>query len=61
MLQIKGMDDDDKNEFKTILNYLEKKHDDLSKKKKDRMIDSPKQLLQMANTIRRALSLSSKN
>lgn len=61
MLQITGMDETDKKEFETVANYLEQKHDDLSKKKKDRTLDNPKQLLQMVNTIRRALALANES
>ncbi len=52
------MDATDKKEFETVANYLEQKHYDLGKKRKDRTPDNPKQLLQMANTIRRALALA---
>jgi hypothetical protein len=53
--------DIDRKEFEVIANYLENKHADLGKKKKDRLPDNPKQLLQMANTIRRALALDKKS
>lgn len=52
------MDTTDRKEFETVVSYLEQKHEDLGKKKKDRTPDNPKQLLQMANTIRRALALA---
>tara|TARA_R110002167_G_scaffold85213_4_gene231275 strand:- start:585 stop:803 length:219 start_codon:yes stop_codon:yes gene_type:complete len=56
MLRIE-LDELDRKEFETVANYLELKHDELGKRKKDRTPESPKQLLQMVNTIRRALAL----
>lgn len=58
---LKKMTKSDKKEFETVANYLEQKHEDLGKKKKDRTLDSSKQLLQMANTIRRALALANES
>ena len=58
---LKKMTKSDKKEFETVANYLEQKHEDLGKKKKDRTPDSPKQLSQMANTIRRALALANES
>ena len=52
------MDELDKKEFNTVINYLEGKFDDLSKKKRNRTTeDNPKQLLQMINTLKRAVAL----
>ena len=45
-------------ELKIIAEYLEGKHADLGKKKKDKTTeDNPQQLLQMINTVRRELAL----
>lgn len=49
--KITGMDAADKKEFETVASYLEQKHDDLAKKKKDRTPDRSKQLLQMAKLV----------
>lgn len=54
------MDELDKKEFNIIVDYLEGKYNDLSKKKKHKTIeDNPKQLLQMINTLKRAIALAS--
>ena len=47
----------DKEEFETVAKYLQGKFDDLGKRKKETE-DKPKQLLQMINTIERALALA---
>ena len=53
------MDDLDKKEFNTVVDYLEGKYNDLSKKRRHRTVDdSPKQLLQMINTVKRAIALA---
>jgi len=58
MLKI-TLDEIDKKEFETVANYLEGKHNDLGKNKRHKKTeDNPKQLLQMINTIRRALALA---
>lgn len=46
-----------KEEFETVLEYLDGKLSDLGKRKKETE-DNPKQLKQMINTIRRALDFS---
>ena len=50
-------DKTDREEFETVAKYLQGKFDDLGKRKKETE-DKPKQLLQMINTIRRALAFS---
>ena len=53
------MDDLDRKEFNTIVDYLEGEYNNLSKKKGHRTTDvSPKQLLQMINTLKRAIALA---
>jgi hypothetical protein len=51
------IDELDKEELKTIETYLQGKYDDLGKKRKITN-DSPKQLLQMLNTITRMLAFA---
>ena len=52
------MDFTDRQEFETIAKYLEGKFDDLGKRKRNKTTeDKPKQLLQMINTIKRALAI----
>jgi len=50
-------DSTDREEFETVAKYLQGKYDDLGKRKK-KTEDNPKQLLQMINTIERALALA---
>ena len=50
-------DKTDWEEFETVAKYLQGKFDDLGKRKKETE-DKPKQLLQMINTIERALALA---
>ena len=53
------LDNLDKKEFETIANYLEGKFNDLGKREKDKITeDNSKQLIQMYNTIRRALAFA---
>lgn len=54
------MDLTDRKEFHTIIKYLDGKYDDLGKKRRRRTTeDKPKQLLQMINTLKRALAIDS--
>lgn len=50
-------DSTDREEFETVAKYLQGIYDDLGKRKK-KTEDNPKQLLQMINTIERALALA---
>ena len=53
------IDEIDRKEFNTIVGYLEGKYTDLGKKKRNKVTDdSPKQILQMINTIKRILALT---
>ena len=53
-------DKTDREEFETVSKYLQGKFDDLGKRKKETE-DKPKQLLQMINTIERALALANEH